>query len=81
MTEFRKGDRVVVLRLDSDEVECHGCYTGESGPVMFVRPDDDELADPIEVGADRVVREKQPPRAELASRPGNRTDGRRAAFG
>ena len=58
MSEFKKGDRVVVLRLDSDEVECHGCYAGETGPIMFVLPDGDDLPDPVEVGADRVVREK-----------------------
>ena len=58
MSDFRKGDRVVVLRLDSREVECHGLYAGETGPIMFVLPDDDDLPDPIEVGADRVVREK-----------------------
>jgi hypothetical protein len=59
MSGFEKGDRVVVLRLDSDEVECHGCYTGQDGPILFVLPDDDDLPDPIEVGADRVLPEKQ----------------------
>jgi hypothetical protein len=58
MSDFRKGDRVVVLRLDSDEIECHGCYQGASGPIMFVLPDDDDLPDPVEVGADRVFLEK-----------------------
>jgi hypothetical protein len=58
---FRKGDRVVVLRLDSDEIECRGCYTGESGRIMFVLPDDDDLPDPIEVGADRVLPESHRP--------------------
>lgn len=61
MSDFRDGDRVVVLRLDSDEIECHGCYAGESGPIMFVLPDDDDLPDPIEVGADRVLRESRRP--------------------
>jgi len=58
MSEFREGDRVVVLRLDSDEIECHGCYAGESGPMMFVLIDDDDLPDPVAVGADRVIAEK-----------------------
>ncbi len=60
MSDFKTGDRVVVLRLDSDEIECHGCYAGESGPIMFVLPDDDgdDLPDPVEVGADRVFPEK-----------------------
>ena len=58
MSDFKTGDRVVVLRLDSDEIECHGSYTGERGPIMFVLPDDDDLPDPVEVGADRVFREK-----------------------
>jgi hypothetical protein len=60
MSDFKKGDRVVVLRLDSDEIECRGCYKGESGPIMFVLPDDDDddLPDPMEVGADRVFPEK-----------------------
>ncbi len=58
MSDFREGDRVVVLRLGSDEVECHGCYAGESGPIMFVLPDDEELPDPVAVGADRVLPEK-----------------------
>jgi hypothetical protein len=60
MSDFKRGDRVVVLRLDSDEIECHGCYAGETGPIMFVLPDDDDLPDPVEVGADRVFREKTP---------------------
>lgn len=59
MSGFEKGDRVVVLRLDSDEIECHGCYTGQDGPILFVLPDDDDLPDPIEVGADRVLPEKR----------------------
>jgi len=59
MSDFKKGDRVVVVRLDSDEIECHGCYEGESGPIMFVLPDDDDLPDPVEVGADRVFPEKK----------------------
>jgi hypothetical protein len=58
MSDFKKGDRVVVLRLHSDEIECHGGYAGESGPIMWVLPDDDDLPDPIEVGADRVFPEK-----------------------
>jgi hypothetical protein len=58
MTDFNNGDRVVVLRLDSDEIECHGCYAGESGPIIFVLPDDDDLPEPIEVSADRVLAEK-----------------------
>jgi hypothetical protein len=60
MSGFKNGDRVVVLRLDSDEIECRGCYQGESGPILFVLPDDDDddLPDPIEVGADRVFPEK-----------------------
>jgi hypothetical protein len=57
MSDFRHGDRVVVLRLGSDDVECHGCYAGESGPMVFVLPDGDELPDPMEVGADRVLPE------------------------
>jgi len=59
VSDFRQGDRVVVLRLDSNEIECHGSYAGETGPIMFVQPDDDDLPDPIEVGADRVVPEKR----------------------
>jgi hypothetical protein len=66
MADFRKGDRVVVLRLNSDEIECHGCYTGESGPLMFVLPDDDDLPDPVEVGADRVLPEEGYRPADLA---------------
>ena len=58
MTDFKEGDRVVVLRLNSDEIECHGSYAGERAPIMFVLPDDDDLPDPIEVGADRVFPEK-----------------------
>jgi hypothetical protein len=58
MSDFKRGDRVVVLRLDSDEIECHGSYEGETGPIMFVLPDDDDLPDPVEVGADRVFPEK-----------------------
>jgi hypothetical protein len=58
MSDFKKGDRVVVLRLDSDEIECRGCYEGASGPIMFVLPDDDDLPDPVEVGADRVFPER-----------------------
>jgi hypothetical protein len=58
MSNFREGDRVVVLRLDSDEIECHGCYAGESGPMMYVLIDDDDLPDPVAVGADRVLPEK-----------------------
>jgi hypothetical protein len=57
MNYFRTGDRVVVLRLDSDEIECHGRYVDERGPIMFVLPDDDDLPDPVEVGADRVLPE------------------------
>jgi hypothetical protein len=58
MNDFKEGDRVVVLRLHSDETECHGSYTGERGLIVFVLPDDDDLPDPIEVGADRVFPEK-----------------------
>jgi hypothetical protein len=58
MSDFKKGDRVVLLRLDSAEIECQGSYAGECGPIMFVLPDDDDLPDPIEVGADRVFPEK-----------------------
>ncbi len=58
MSSFSEGDRVVVLRLDSDEVECHGAYAGERGPMVFVRLDDDDLPDPVAVGADRVLPEK-----------------------
>jgi hypothetical protein len=66
MSKFQDGDRVVVLRLDSDEVECHGCYAGESGPMLFVLPDDDDLPDPVLVGADRVLPEKRGRTADLA---------------
>lgn len=58
MTDFKNGDRVLVLRLDSDEIECHGSYAGESGHIMFVLPDHNDLPDPVEVGADRVFPEK-----------------------
>jgi hypothetical protein len=58
MSDFREGDRVVVVRLDSDEIECHGCYAGESGPIVFVLIDDDELPEPVEVAADRVFPEE-----------------------
>ena len=58
MSDFKKGDRLVVLRLDSDETECHGSYAGERGLIMFVLPDHDDLPDPIEVGASRVFPEK-----------------------
>ena len=58
MSYFKTGDRVVVLRLGSDEIECHGSYVGECGPIAFVLPDDDDLPDPVEVGADRVLPEK-----------------------
>ena len=57
MSNFKDGDRVIVLRAGSDEIECRGCYAGEDGPIMFVLPDDDELPDPVEVGADRVFAE------------------------
>lgn len=67
MSDFKKGDRVVVLRLDSDEIECHGCYEGKTGPIVFVLPDDDDLPDPVEVGADRVFPEKSHRRAGLAA--------------
>lgn len=59
MTRFSKGDRVVVLRLGTDDIECHGHYAGEEGPIVFVVRDDDVLPDPIEVGADRVLPEKR----------------------
>ena len=68
MSDFKKGDRVVVLRLDSVEIEFHGCYKGETGPIMFVLPDNDELPDPVEVGVDRVFPEKSHRRADLAAR-------------
>ena len=58
MSDFKKGNRVVVLRLGSDEIEWHGSYAGESGPIMFVLPDDDDLPDPVEVGANRVFPEE-----------------------
>jgi hypothetical protein len=58
MNDFKMGDRVVVRRLNSDEIECHGSYAGECGPIVSVLPDDDDLSDPIEVGADRVLPEK-----------------------
>lgn len=58
MSGLSRGDRVVVLQLGSDEVECRGSYVGESGPIMFILSDDDDLPDPIEVGADRVFPEK-----------------------
>jgi hypothetical protein len=58
MSDFRAGDRVVVLRLDSDEIECHGRYAGESGHILFVLPDGDDLPDPVAVGEDRVLPEK-----------------------
>jgi hypothetical protein len=74
MGDFRQGDRVVVLRLDSDEIECHGCYAGQSGPIMFVLPDDDELPDPVEVGADRVLPEKGHRPVGLAWRRSLRTN-------
>jgi hypothetical protein len=69
MSDFKKGDRVVVLRLASDEIECHGCYEGESGPIMFVLLDDDgdDVPDPVEVGADRVLPEKSHRRTCLAA--------------
>lgn len=58
MNDFKRGDRVVLLRLGSDDIECHGSYAGECGPIMFVLTDDDDLPDPIEVAADRVLPEK-----------------------
>jgi hypothetical protein len=58
MAVFKKGDRVVVRRLRSNEIECHGSYAGECGPITFVLPDDDDLPDSVEVGADRVFPEK-----------------------
>jgi hypothetical protein len=58
MSYFKTGDRVVVRRLDSNEIECRGRYVGECGLIVFVLPDDDDLPDPLEVGADRVVPEK-----------------------
>jgi hypothetical protein len=58
MAVFKRGDRVVVLRLHSNEIECHGSYTGKCGPITFVLPDDDALPDPIEVVASRVFPEK-----------------------
>jgi hypothetical protein len=68
MSDFKKGNRVVVLRLGSGEIEWHGRYAGERGPIMFVLPDDDDLPDPIEVGADRVFPEKSQRAADLAAR-------------
>lgn len=65
MTDFIKGDRVEVLRLDGSEIAYHGRYIGESGPIVFVVPDNDPLpGDPIEVGADRVRPEKRRQQAE-----------------
>ena len=58
MNDFKKGDRVVVLRPDSKEIEYHGSYAGESGLIKFVLPDDDDLFGPVEVTADRVFPEK-----------------------
>jgi hypothetical protein len=58
MAVSKKGDRVVVLRLQSNEIECHGSYAGKCGPITFVLPDDEYLPDPIEVRADRVFPEK-----------------------
>jgi hypothetical protein len=58
MAVFEKGDRVVVLRLHGNEIEYHGSYAGECGPITFVLPDDDDMPDPVEIGADRVVPEK-----------------------
>jgi hypothetical protein len=58
MRDVRHGDRVVVLRLGSEEIECHGRYAGESGSIAWILQDDDDLSDPIEVGAKRVFPEK-----------------------
>ena len=58
MSDFKKGDRIVVVRPGSDEVECHGCYEGESGSIVFIKADDEDLPDSVEVGADRVFPEK-----------------------
>ncbi len=58
MNDFKVGDRVVVRRLNSHEIECHGSYAGERGHILFVLPDDDDLFDPIEVGTGRVLPEK-----------------------
>jgi hypothetical protein len=58
MAVFDKDDRVVVLRLHSNEIEFHGSYAGECGPITFVLPDHDDLPDPVEVGVDRVFPEK-----------------------
>jgi hypothetical protein len=58
MAIFKKGDRVVVLRLHSNEIEYHGSYAGECGPITFVLPDDDDMLDPVEIGADRVFPER-----------------------
>jgi hypothetical protein len=69
MSDFKQGDRVIVLRLDTDEVECHGRYEGQTGPIMFVLPDDEDLPDPIEVGADRVLPEKRRSANLAARRP------------
>jgi hypothetical protein len=60
MNDFKKGDRVVVLRLGSKEIEYHGSYAGGSGPIEFVLPDDDNLFGPVEVSADRVFPEEGP---------------------
>ncbi len=68
MSDFKKGNRVVVLRLNSDEIEWHGSYAGERGLIMFVLPDDDDMPDPIEVCADRVFPEKGQRPADLAAR-------------
>jgi|GraSoiStandDraft_4_1057263.scaffolds.fasta_scaffold2236889_2 hypothetical protein len=58
MNKLKKGDRVVVLRIDSKEIEYHGSYAGASGPFKFILPDDDNLLDPVEVDTDRVLPEK-----------------------
>lgn len=58
MSNLKNGDRVVVLQLDSKDIEYRGSYAGESGSIMFVLPDDDDLLGPVEVGAERVLPEK-----------------------
>ncbi|MGH3229863.1 MAG: hypothetical protein ACRDOA_15030, partial [Streptosporangiaceae bacterium] len=65
--------RVVVLQLDSKEIEYHGSYAGKSGPIKFVLPDDDDLLGPVEVSTDRVFPEKGR-RAPGGRHPDERTE-------
>src|ERR1700722_18484359 len=68
MSDFKKGDRVVVLRLGSDEVELHASYAGGRGPIMFALLDDDDLPDPVEVGARRPRLSRESPARSLSGR-------------